>query len=114
MTTDEINVRLTASASNFNTEIKGAKRNLEDFGKTGVDASDKIQNAFGSLKNTIATLGIGKLIKDTMDAAGDLEQSLGGARSVFKDFSGELERSADSAASSLGLEKANTCLLPPT
>lgn len=106
MTTDEINVRLTASASNFNTEIKGAKRNLEDFGKTGVDASDKIQNAFGSLKNTIATLGIGKLVKDTMDAAGDLEQSLGGARSVFKDFSGELERSADSAASSLGLAKS--------
>lgn len=86
--------------------MKSAKKDLEDFGKAGVDASDKIQNAFGTLKNTIATLGIGKLIKDTMDAAGDLEQSLGGARSVFKDFSGELERSADNAASSLGLAKS--------
>ncbi|MDE7234975.1 MAG: hypothetical protein K2N29_07985, partial [Ruminiclostridium sp.] len=107
MTEDELNVKITADTSDFTSGIKKAGGAAEDLGDGAENAATRIGNTFRALKTELVTLGIGKLLKDSVNFAGDLEQNIGGAESVFKSYSGMIRDTAKEAATSLGLAESD-------
>ena len=61
---------------------------------------------FAGLAKGAAALGIGKLFKEAVDGAGELEQNIGGSASVFKEYAGTVQTAAKSAYESLGLSES--------
>lgn len=86
--------------------IKGA---LEDvFGKetdglgtkTGLSIGTQL---VGTIKKVVAAAGIGKLIKDSLDMGGALQQSIGGIETLFKDSDDTVKQYAAQAYQTVGL-----------
>lgn len=46
------------------------------------------------------------MIKNAISLAGDLQQNIGGSESVFKNYAGTIQKTAETAASSLGLSQS--------
>lgn len=90
-------------------EAKKASKEIDGLGKKYDDLKDKTNSGelFHSLKKGVTALGIGKLLKDSVNFAGDLEQYIGGAESVFKSYSGMIRDTAKEAATSLGLAESD-------
>ena len=86
--------------------IKGA---LEDvFGKETDGLGEKVGQSVGqklasTLKNVIAAAGIGKIIKDSLDMGGALQQSIGGIETLFKDSADTVKQYAAQAYQTVGL-----------
>ncbi|MCM1335310.1 MAG: hypothetical protein NC084_12855 [Bacteroides sp.] len=107
MTEDELRVKITAEVDDY---LRGMERSREEtkrFGDGAEDASSRAEEAFGKLKSGLVALGIGKLLKDSVSFAGDLEQNIGGAESVFKSYAGTIRETAKEAATSLGLAESD-------
>ncbi len=62
--------------------------------------------SFKSLASGLASLGIGDMVKQAISLAGDLQQNIGGSESVFKNYAGTIQKTAETAASSLGLSQS--------
>lgn len=86
--------------------IKGA---LEDvFGKetdglgtkTGLSIGTQLA---GTIKKVVAAAGIGKIIKDSLDMGGALQQSIGGIETLFKDSADTVKQYAAQAYQTVGL-----------
>ena len=86
--------------------IKGA---LEDvFGKetdglgtkTGLSIGTQL---VGTIKKVVAAAGIGKIIKDSIDMGGALQQSIGGIETLFKDSADTVKQYAAQAYQTVGL-----------
>lgn len=76
--------------------------------KAGTDAgADFGKNLVSKLKMIIATAGIGKLIKDTLDVGADLQQQIGGIQKVYGTVFGEVERNAKQAFKTAGISTAD-------
>lgn len=76
--------------------------------KAGTDAgADFGKNLVSKLKKIIATAGIGKLIKDTLDVGADLQQQIGGIQKVYGTAFGEVERNAKRAFKTAGISTAD-------
>lgn len=76
--------------------------------KAGTDAgADFGKNLVSKLKMIIATAGIGKLIKDTLDVGADLQQQIGGIQKVYGTAFGEVERNAKQAFKTAGISTAD-------
>lgn len=98
MTTDSLNVKVTADVTNYSTQMENAKKkttefgdsvdkaaketkndftpsvkeaaeNLVKFGDTAGQAAKKTNDGFSSIKSTIVSLGIGSLIKTSLTDA---------------------------------------------
>lgn len=86
--------------------IKGA---LEDvFGKEtdGLGAKTGLSigaQLVGTIKKVVAAAGIGKLIKDSLDMGGALQQSIGGIETLFKDSADTVKQYAAQAYQTVGL-----------
>ena len=86
--------------------IKGA---LEDvFGKetdglgtkTGLSIGTQL---VGTIKKVVAAAGIGKIIKESLDMGGALQQSIGGIETLFKDSADTVKQYAAQAYQTVGL-----------
>jgi hypothetical protein len=60
-------------------------------------------NLVGKLKKIIATAGIGKVLKDTITSGADLQQSIGGIETLFKDNAATVEQYAANAYKTAGV-----------
>ena len=60
-------------------------------------------NLVGKLKGIIAAAGIGKVLKDTITSGADLQQSIGGIETIFKDSAGTVEQYATNAYKTAGM-----------
>jgi phage-related protein len=70
----------------------------------GESAGKKTGSSFGRmLRRTLAAAGIGKIIKDAITAGGDLEQSLGGIETLFKDSADKVIGYAEGAYKTAGV-----------
>lgn len=86
--------------------IKGALENV--FGKetdglgtkTGLSIGTQL---VGTIKKVVAAAGIGKLIKDSLDMGGALQQSIGGIETLFKDSADTVKQYAAQAYQTVGL-----------
>lgn len=106
MTTDEVNVKLTADGSQFEREIVNAGKKAKDFGDTVEKSTDKASDGFEKLKSTITGLGLVAGLKKTLNLAGELEQNLGGAKAVFGSYAKDMQDMAAQAYSKLGLSQS--------
>lgn len=86
--------KLEAELSDLQEELDGIK----DKAGSG--------DLFAGLAKGAAALGIGKLFKEAVDGAGELEQNIGGSASVFKEYAGTVQTAAKSAYESLGLSES--------
>ena len=93
---------------------KGIQANTEKIlagsgiGKAGISAGESFgKNLVSKLKMIIATAGIGKLIKDTLDVGADLQQQIGGIQKVYGTAFGEVERNAKQAFKTAGISTAD-------
>ena len=68
---------------------KGIKSNLEsslnpELTSAGQKGGESLGAALGStLKKVVAAIGIGKIVKDALDAGGALQQSFGGLETIY-------------------------------
>lgn len=88
ITTDVLNVRLTAEERGF------------------IGTMNSASSAVKNLGATLAGLGLGAFLKETVTVAGELEQNLGGAEAVFKSFAAGIQDTASKAYSALGLSQS--------
>ncbi len=106
MTVEELNVIVRANANQFNQQMAGVQKRLGSFGKDAESSSNTALSAFKSLASGIAALGIGKILKESIMSAGELEQNLGGSEAVFKKYAATMQTTAKTAASAMGLSQA--------
>ena len=65
------------------------------------------QKLVGNLKNVIVAAGIGKIISDSINMGGALQQSLGGVETLFKDSADTVKEYAAQAYRTVGLSANN-------
>ncbi len=78
----------------FNSEMPGAGQSAG-----GIFGS----NLVGKIKGLIATAGIGKALASSLNAGADLQQSLGGVETLFKDSAATVIANAEKAYKTAGL-----------
>ena len=87
--------------------LKGAPQKItEDLGieKIGDDSGKKLGlGIVGKLKGVFAAAAIGKVIGDTLSAGADLQQSLGGIETLFKDNADVVKNYASQAYKTAGI-----------
>lgn len=76
--------------------------------KAGTDAgADFGKNLVSKLKMIIATAGIGKLLKDTLDIGADLQQQMGGVKKIYGDTYDYVANNAKNAFKTAGVSTAD-------
>lgn len=106
MTVEELNVIVSANKDDFDRKIRMVNENLMNVKKQSEDTSVGTLSAFKTLASGLSALGIGAMIKNAISLAGDLQQNIGGSESVFKNYAGTIQKTAETAASSLGLSQS--------
>lgn len=106
MTVEELNVIVSANKDDFDRKIRMVNENLVNVKKQAEDTSAGTLNAFKTLASGLSALGFGAMIKNAISLAGDLQQNIGGSESVFKNYAGTIQKTAETAASSLGLSQS--------
>ena len=106
MTVEELNVIVSANKDDFDRKIRMVNENLVNVKKQAEDTSAGTLSAFKTLASGLSALGIGAMIKNAISLAGDLQQNIGGSESVFKIYAGTIQKTAETAASSLGLSQS--------
>ena len=95
-------VQIIPSAKGISGKI--AKELGPEATKAGESAGKKTGSSFGSMfRKALAVAGIGKIIKDAITAGGDLEQSLGGVETLFKDSADKVIGYAEGAYKTAGV-----------
>lgn len=106
MTVEELNVIVSANKDDFDRKIRMVNENLVNVKKQAEDTSAGTLSAFKTLASGLSALGFGAMIKNAISLAGDLQQNIGGSESVFKNYAGTIQKTAETAASSLGLSQS--------
>lgn len=106
MTVEELNVIVSANKDDFDRKIRQVNDNLVNVKKQSEDTSAGAMESFKILASGLASLGIGDMVKQAISLAGDLQQNIGGSESVFKNYAGTIQKTAETAASSLGLSQS--------
>lgn len=89
-------LKVVADVKDAQNGIADVEKSTKTFGDRAKGLGKTVAGALG----TAAVIGFGKSI---VDAASNLEQSLGGARTVFGEFSGEIEAFGKNAAKNMGV-----------
>lgn len=95
-------VQIIPSAKGISGEI--AKVLDPEATRAGESAGKKTGSSFGRMfKKILVAAGIGKIIKDAITAGGDLEQSIGGIETLFKDSADKVIGYAEGAYKTAGV-----------
>ena len=85
-------------------EFAGVGREAESAGKTsGSKFSAAFKGSMAGIAGAFAAVGIGSFVKDAVNAAGSLEQSVGAISSVFGSSSKDMQKWSKQAATDVGL-----------
>lgn len=106
MTVEELNVIVSANKDDFDRKIRMVNETLVNVKKQAEDTSAGALSAFKTLASGLSALGFGAMIKNAISLAGDFQQNIGGSESVFKNYAGTIQKTAETAASSLGLSQS--------
>lgn len=107
MTVDELQVLITANTNELRKEIGNANKSISGLQKSATKSGNGVKSAFSKLKTGIIALGIGKVIKDSIQSGMDaiesdslFETSLGASADAVRSWS-------DEVANVLGLNAVN-------
>lgn len=103
MTVDELQVIITANTEELRKEVDGANKNISGLQKSTKKSTDGMAAAFGKLKVVIAALGIGNLIKQSIQDGMEAIETESLFDTVMGDKGDEVKAWANSVADTLGL-----------
>ena len=75
MTVDELQVLITANTNELRKEINNANKSISGLQKSASKSASGVTSAFKTLKTGIIALGIGKVIKDSIQSGMDAIES---------------------------------------
>ena len=85
-------------------EFSGVDREAAKTGKTSGSAfSSAFKGSMAGIAGAFAAVGIGSFVKDAVNAAGSLEQSVGAISSVFGSSAKDMQKWSKTAATNVGL-----------
>ena len=97
MTVDELQVLITANTNELRKEINNANKSISGLQKSANKGTASVASAFSKLKTGIIALGIGKVIKDSIQSGMDaiesdslFETSLGNSADAVRAWSDEV------------------------
>ena len=91
-------------AKKIGKEFAGVDSEAARAGKSSGGAfTGAFKAGMAGIAGAFAAVGIGNFVKDAIQGAGDLEQSMGAIESVFKGSSGQMQRWSRDAAKNVGL-----------
>lgn len=106
--TDKANQELAqtpAEAAKAKKGLKGLRDQADDTKKGMGKLGDYLKGAFAGAIAVVSFNAIVSGLSETIQLAGDLEQSLGAVDSVFKDQAGKVHAKASTASSDVGVSK---------
>mgnify|MGYP004482981141 CR=1 FL=1 len=107
MTVEELNIVISANDRKFNEALDEIIGRLDDLEDQSRHTGDTMENVFAKIKAAAATLGIGKIISDSIMAGGELEQNLGGVETVFREHADSMKKAAATAFEDMGLSESD-------
>lgn len=107
MTVEELNIVISANDRKFNEALDEIIGRLDDLEEQSRHTGDTMENVFAKIKAAAATLGIGKIISDSIMAGGELEQNLGGVETVFREHADSMKKAAATAFGDMGLSESD-------
>lgn len=84
MTLEELQILITTETSGLRRELSNVQRELGGMDRSVRQSTDSMKNAFKAVAVALATLGIGKYVKDSIQAASDLEGAFLGLQSIVE------------------------------
>lgn len=108
-TVDELQVQITANANSFNKQIKGVQKRMDEMSKSAKASTEGAAKAFNGLKIAAVaavaaiSVAVGKMVSASTKQFGDFEQNVGGAKAIFGDYAGFVQKKATEAASTMGM-----------
>ena len=103
MTVDELQVLITANTNELRKEINKANKNISGLQKSANKGTAGVSTAFKKLKTGIVALGIGKVIKDSLQSGMDAIESENLFETVFKNNADAVRSWSDDLSNALGL-----------
>ena len=107
MTVDELQVLITANTNELRKEIGNANKSISGLQKSANKSTGGIASAFGKLKTGIIALGIGKVIKDSIQTGMDAIESESLFNTVMGNNAEAVKTWSDTMANTLGLSAVN-------
>ncbi|ATP40696.1 hypothetical protein CSE16_11910 [Solibacillus sp. R5-41] len=84
MTIEELQILITSETSGLRKELTNVKKELGGLDQAVKQSTEAMKNAFKSVVATLATLGLGKYIKDAVQASSNLEGAFLGLQSIIE------------------------------
>ena len=107
MTVDELQVLITANTTELRKEINKANKNISSLKKSADKGASGVSTAFKKLKTGIVALGIGKVIKDSIQSGMDAIESNSLFETVMGDNTEAVKTWSNEIADALGLSTVN-------
>lgn len=95
----------TGNTAQLEAATSKANKALGTVGKQSEKQSSKMKTAFAGIAGAFAGAAIGKVIKDSISAASDLNETTSKVQQVFGDASNAVIKFSDTTAKSMGLSK---------
>ena len=103
MTVDELQVLITANTNELRKEIGNANKSIANLQKSASKSAGGVSSAFKKLKTGIVALGIGKVIKDSIQSGMDAIESDSLFSTVMGDNADAVKAWSNTVADTLGL-----------
>ncbi|MDQ0091671.1 phage-related protein [Paenibacillus anaericanus] len=91
-TLEELRVLITGETAGLRKELARVKQDFGGLSKEAKTTSASISKAFGAVKVALVALGIGKLVKDSINAASQLEGAMMGLTSIVEGHGMSMQR----------------------
>lgn len=110
-TIDELQVQITANANSFNKQIKDVQKRMDEMSKGAKASTASVSKSFNGLKvaalaaAAAITVAVSKMVASSTKEFGDFEQNVGGAKAIFGEYAGFVQKKATEAASTMGLTR---------
>jgi len=101
-----LNVEILGEFKKLTSATRGAETQLSKLNNSTKKISNSIRSTLGAIGVGFSVVAITRGIKDTLDAASDLEQQFGALESIFKDLAPEMQEFSRSLAP-IGLSAAD-------
>lgn len=106
MTVEELNIIISAQTQEFRSAINGVTDRLDELDDRTKKYGENASGVFSKLAKGAAALGIGKIISDSINSGGELEQQLGGVEVVFGSYADSMKNKAKTAFEDMGLSQS--------
>lgn len=106
MTVEELNIIISAQTQEFRSAINGVTDRLDELDDRTKKYGESASSVFSKLAKGAAALGIGKIISDSINSGGELEQQLGGVGVVFGSYADSMKNKAKTAFEDMGLSQS--------